>query len=132
VAKDDTEALRWYRKGADDDDLQSQMRLAEYYAPKLGDPQSQAEAQKWYGKAAAQGSVDAQLALGLRYETGPGEVDPVQSYKWLALAAHGFSDAQPEQKRLAQDHLKSVSRKMTPAQIAEAEKLASVWRPGNP
>jgi TPR repeat protein len=102
--------------------------LAEAYAEGDGVPKDETEARNWYGKAADQGDDYSQLALGLRCETGPGPADFVQSYKWLALAVKAL-DLSDDHHSTAADHLKSVSAKMTPAQIAEAKKLADTWKP---
>jgi TPR repeat protein len=45
--------LRWYRRGADQDDVDSQVARALAYADGLGVPQDFIEAHKWYNVAAS-------------------------------------------------------------------------------
>ena len=70
-----------------------------------------------------QGHATAQNNLGLRYYYAGGvQKNDIQVYKWSYLAAaQGYTDAI---KRL-----ESLETKMTPAQVAEAQRLARKWRP---
>jgi len=53
--------------------------------------------------------------------------DEVQAYKWLALAAATYTaKAEREEAGKTRD---SVATRLTPAQIAEAQKLAQEWKP---
>jgi hypothetical protein len=80
----------------------------------------------WYRKAADQGYADAQSNLGRMYAKGLGvPQDYVQAHMWFNLAAaKGDADAIKNRDR--------VSTMMTPAQIAEAQKLAREWKPKEP
>ena len=80
------------------------------------------EAAKWFRRAADQGHSLAQAYLGLSYATGLGvPQDNIHAYMWLSLAAaRGDQDAISNRNR--------VARQMTPAQIAEAQKLAREWK----
>ena len=70
---------------------------------------------------ADQGHVTAQTVVGLLYYFNYGG-DYVSAYMWFNLAAaHGNS--------FAEMFLKDTADKMTPEQIAEAQKLARKWRP---
>jgi TPR repeat protein len=85
-------------------------------------PQDYAEAVKWYRRAAEQGGDMAQLKLGEMYSEARGwPEDLVQAHMWFNLAAahSGFG----ANKRDA------LARRMTPEQIAEAERLAREWKP---
>ena len=75
------------------------------------------------GMAADQGLSLAQRNLGWHYARGDGvPQDFVQAYMWLDLsAAKGDSEAKKSRDELA-GH-------MTPAQIAEAQRLAREWKP---
>jgi len=87
--------------------------------------QDYAEAMKWYRKAADQGYAPGQLKLGFMYYFGQAlPQDYVQAHMWFNLAAaQGDSGAQK---------LRDLSaKKMTPAQIAEARRLAREWKAGN-
>jgi len=86
-------------------------------------PQNYAEATKWYEKAAAQRDADAQFSLGLMYATGDGvSQDDVRAYVWYTLAvAHSTGN---KQKSAAANRDGALTRRMTPAQVAEAQRLA--------
>ncbi len=80
------------------------------------------EAVKWYRKAAEQSDAIAQLFLGRMYVAGQGvPQDYVLAHKWLNLAAAQRSNFTKERDL--------VAAKMTPAQIAEAQKRAREWKP---
>ena len=89
-------------------------------------PQDYARAMSWYRRAAE--SADylahyAQAVLGDMYERGQGEPqDYVLAHMWFNLSA-ARGDAEAARKR------DLIAGKMTPAQIAEAQKLAREWKP---
>ena len=117
VPQDYTEARKWYRKAADQGNAYAQFALGLIYEKGRGVPQDYVEALKWYRKAADQGNPWAQLSLGLMYTTGQGvPQDYVQAYKWFTLAG-------------AAENRDRAAAMMTPAQIAEAERLAREWKP---
>jgi TPR repeat protein len=90
---------------------------------KLGMPQDYATARGWYEKAAAQGYAPAQTNLGVLYHNGQGvPQDYVQAYMWWSVAA-GHSTGNDQ--KLAADDREAVARRMTPAQIAEGQRLAT-------
>ena len=76
--------------------------------------------------AAEGGHPRAQGLLGALYHDGTGVLqDLVLAYKWLSLAAmHG-----DERSRKARDQL---SEELTPAQAAEARRLAQAWLERHP
>ncbi len=73
--------------------------------------------------AADQGHAKAQYSLGAMYALGQGvPQDFVQAHMWSNLAAaQGDEPARKLRDKLA--------KKMTPAQIAEAQRLAREWTP---
>ena len=83
-----------------------------------------ARAFKEFWALAEQGDAGGQFGLGVLYGNGKGvPLDYVQAYMWLNLAAdQGHKDAGNFRDVLA--------KKMTPAQIAEAKRLARDWRLG--
>ena len=88
------------------------------YAMGTGVPENDAEAFKWFLKAAEQGHTMAQYNLGWIYTNGKGDVpvNNVRAYMWWSLT-------------FAQNSLDSIKEKMTPAQIAKAQALASeMWK----
>jgi TPR repeat protein len=105
----------------------AQFNLGVMYTKGEGVPQDSTEALKWYRLAAAQGDADAQFNLGVMCYYGHGiPQDYVQSHKWFNPAAAN-STAEPDRDKAveARDALATL---MTPAQIAEARKLAREWK----
>ena len=84
------------------------------------------EALIWYRSAAEQGDFDSEVALA--YEHGMGvPQDYVEAHKWYNLAA-----PRPQYADLRTEIIKrrdALALKMTPPQIAEAQKLAREWKP---
>ena len=96
VEKNLTEALRWTRLAASQDDDLALCNLGMYYENGEGVPQDYTEAAKWYRLAAAKGMPYAQFRLGLLYYDGTGvDEDEAEAVKWFWLAAdQGCEDAQ--------------------------------------
>ncbi len=77
---------------------------------------------KWYRRAAEQEHAGARYYLGRAYVDGQGvKKDLVLAHMWLALAAD-------QNYENAGGILKWLADQMTPAQIAEAERLAREWK----
>jgi TPR repeat protein len=123
VAKNDVEAVKWYRLAAVQGEAGAQSTLGVKYDVGEGVVEDDAEAVKWYRLAADQGESSAQLNLGAMYADGKGvPQDDVQAYKWWNLAAAQGDDR-------AKAYKSFVEEKMTREQIAEAQKLSSQWKP---
>jgi len=117
---DSTTALRQL---PDQGDAGVQFSLGIMYEQGQGVTQDYEEAVRWYRKAADQGNGEAQYAIGLMYAIGQGVArDYIQAHVWFNLAAE--RDLKPGRKR--RDLL---AKQMTPAQIAEAQRLAREWKP---
>ena len=157
VPQDYAEATKWYRLAAEQGHADAQFNLGRMYANKvsnwvarlrasldLGVPHDDAEAVKWYRRAAEQGHAGAQFNLGVMYANKASSwvarlraslglgvpQDGVQAYKWFDVAASRFSASEKESRDMAVKSRDLVAAElMTPAQIAEAEKLAREWRP---
>ena len=111
---------------AEQGDADAQYRLAEQ-----GDPEAQylyayrlndfTKSWRWYCLAANQGHGKSRYAVGNFYRFGLGQVtqDPVKAYLWYTDAEHAD---------IARFREELVS-KMTPDQIAEAERLVDEWKP---
>jgi TPR repeat protein len=115
-------AVKWYRRAADQGRDDAQYQLGHLYYKQ----NDYAEAAKWFHLAAGQGRADAQSNLGVMYAEGDGvPPDYVQAFMWFSLAA-------------AQNHKDAIKNRdsaaslMTPAQMAEAQKLAREWKPVTP
>jgi TPR repeat protein len=154
------EAVKWFRRAADQGLASAQANLAAIYAKGEGILQDYAAAAYWYRKAAHQGNARAQFALGFMYQTGQGvPQDYAEAVKWYRVAAHqGYASAQfnlgdmyYNGRGVPQDNIIAymwfdlaaargkenagnnrdiyVARRMTPAQIAEAQRLGREWKP---
>jgi uncharacterized protein len=121
-------AVRLWRPLAEQGNPDAQFILGQMYNTGRGVSQDHAEAVKWYRGAAEQGDVLAQAVLGAMYGGEEGvPADYVQSYMWLNLAASRASTQ--EDRDMALEARNLVKTKMTPEQIAEAERLAREWKP---
>jgi clan AA aspartic protease (TIGR02281 family) len=118
VPQDYVEAAKWMRKAAQQGLADAQYYLGVLYRYGEGVPQDHVEAASWFRRAAEEGHGDAQYALGSAYVNGEGvPQDFVLAYMWLNLAAaQGKEDV-----RKCRD---LVAKWLTPAQIAEAQRLA--------
>ena len=77
---------------------------------------------------AEQGDAEAQFNLGAMYLLGHGvPQDYVQAHMWYSLAV--ANPLPGERHDLAIKSRDNVEAKMTPDQIAEAQRLASEWKP---
>jgi TPR repeat protein len=75
-------------------------------------------------KAAEQGNADAQTKLGTMYYEGKGvPQDYIQAHRWFNLAASSGDKVSAE----AAEDRELAASKMTPQQIAEAQRLANEW-----
>lgn len=85
--------------------------------------QNHAVAVAWYLRAADQGYTNAQFNLAIGYTNGIGmQRDDVQALKWWSLLA---ARGDPQ----ARQGIDLLAARMTPTQIAEAQRLARAWRP---
>jgi TPR repeat protein len=116
-------ARRILRPLADQGDAVAQSRLGDLYARGQGVSQDYVAAVSWYRKAADQGAADAQSSLGFRYSLGEGvPQDYVLAHMWLNLSAAKGDEYAAKARDM-------VAAKMTPQQIAEAQKMAREWKP---
>jgi uncharacterized protein len=121
-------ALQIFRRLADQGNATAQYDLAVMYGQGQGVPQDYAQVLSWYRKAAEQGVVAAQHNLGVSYFSGQGVTrDNVLAHMWLNLAALRAKDATVRETAAADRDL--VAALVTPAQIAEAQRLAGEWKP---
>ena len=86
--KDYAEAVKWYRKAAEQGNASGQCDLGWMYQNGYGVTQDYAEALYWYRKAAEQGYARAQRGLGWMYQNGYGVTkDYAEAVKWYRKAA---------------------------------------------
>ncbi len=123
-------ALQEFKPLAEQGDARAQYLLGVMHHKGWGIPQNDAEAAKWTRLAAEQELAEAQNNLGFMYGTGRGvPQDYVQAHMWYNLAASRF--ARGSDRDIAVEARDNVAARMTPAQIAEAQRLAREWKPKN-
>jgi hypothetical protein len=96
VPQDYAEAVRWYRKSAEQGYAMAQIDVGFMYQEGKGVPQDYAEAVRWYRKAADQGDAKAQYDLGFMYYQGKGVLqDYTEARRWYRKAGEkGDTNAQ--------------------------------------
>lgn len=111
-------AMNILKTFAEKGDAGAQAALAVLYDVGQWLPQDSAEAVRWYRLAAAQGDKSARYNLAGMYAAGEGTPkDELRAYLWLELSvAVGNAEAASERDALAS--------RLTPAQIANARKMA--------
>ena len=127
--RDGATAFRLLHPLAEQGHAPAQTKLGYMYANGQGVPHDYEVAVSWYRKAANQGYVIAQDRLGSIYFNGLYGIsktvrpDYVQAHMWynLAAAQENFNGAAYSRDQIA--------ARMTPAQIAEAQRLAREWKP---
>lgn len=88
VATNQAEAVKWYRKAAEQNFAEAQCNLGGSYGLGRGVAQDYVEAVKWSRKAAEQNYAPAQYDLGCCYARGYGVAkDAVEAVKWYRKAA---------------------------------------------
>ena len=123
---DHKEAVKWFRKAVEQDHAGAQHNLGLMYEYGRGVTEDYKEAVKWYRKAAEQGNADAQNSIGSMYNNGQGVPQSyVQAHKWFNIAGANGSE-------IGTSNRDAIANKMTPAQIAEAQKLAREWMEKHP
>ena len=117
------EAVKWFQKAVEQGYARAEFNLGVMYRRGLGVRQDNAEAVRLYREAAQQGYLDAQYNIGVMCAEGKGVMeDLVQAYMWFSLvAASGDSTAEKSREIIA--------ARMTPSQIADAQRLAEEWKP---
>ena len=133
VPQDPIMAVRWFRRSAEQSHALAQFNLGLMYHKGEGVPQDYAEAARWFRRAAEQGHADAQFSLGLMYGVGYGvPQDFVQAHKWYNLAASRASSSDPDLREKAVRSRDRIAARLTPTQLARAQRLAREWRPRAP
>jgi len=118
-------ALKEWKLLAEQGHASAQYNLGVMYANGQGVPQDYAEAMKWYRKAAEQGNAGAQNNLGVMYANGQGvPQDYIQAHMWWNLSA-------AQGNKVAVQNRDLIASKMSPEQVAQAQRLAREWKPKN-
>lgn len=123
-------ALTLLRPLADHGVAEAAGELGFMYYNGQGVPQDYAQAVKFYRLAAEQGLTGAQHDLGVMYLKGQGvPQNYVLAHMWFNLAASQIPASKKDDRDSAVSDRDSVASKMTPEQIAEAQRLARDWKP---
>jgi localization factor PodJL len=103
VAKDPQLARVYYLAAAQRGNVKAMHNLAVLYAQGAGGL-DYASAAQWFRNAAMHGLTDSQFNLAVLYERGAGtECNPIEAYKWFALAArHGDPAAVKKRDEIGQ------------------------------
>ena len=97
VAKDAVEAVKWFRKAAEQNHAKAQCALGNCYCSGEGVTKDYVEALNWYRKAAEQNYAGAEFRLGYCYREGEGVAkDYAESVKWFRRAAEHGSGRQAQ------------------------------------
>ena len=88
VRRDYAEAVRWFRRSADQGHALGQAFLGFMYSNGRGVQQDYGEAVRWYRRSAEQGHALGQSNLGLMYSTGRGvRQDAAEAARWYRRSA---------------------------------------------
>jgi uncharacterized protein len=129
--KDFAAAIAVWRPLAEAGNAEAQTLLGAMYWSGEGVQRDHKEAAKWYLRAAEKGYARAQNDIGFMYGFGEGvpPKDNVQAFKWLSLAVRNYTAKNQERLDQATKDLAAVRARMTPAQIADAERQIRDFRP---
>ena len=123
-------AYRLFKQMAEQGHAEAQYNLGGMYAEGRSVPQDYGEATKWFRKAAEQGHAEAQYNLGGMYFRGQGVPrDFVLAHMWFNLSVSSVPASEGEKREATEIIVDLVASKMTPFQIAEAQRLARKWKP---
>ena len=127
LLKDDDEAVKWYRKAAEQGSAAAQSNLGLMYANGRGVLKDDSEAYRWYLKAANQGNSIAQCNLGRAYEEGKGVAkDEDEALKWYDKAIESGS----ERARTLSESLRNKRRKTENTRLAIKAFSNKEWSDG--
>jgi TPR repeat protein len=129
--KDFAAAIAVWRPLAEAGNAEAQTLLGAMYWSGEGVTRDHREAAKWYLRAAEKGYARAQNDIGFMYGFGEGvpPKDNVQAYKWLSLAVRDYTAKNQGRLDQATKDLAAVRARMSPAQIADAERQIRDFRP---
>ncbi len=136
VPQDFKRAVQWYKQAAKAGVAEAAYNVALMTERGQGTPADPAVAARLYEQAAEGGVAAAGLSLSALYarggEGGIGR-DPVRSLMWLDLAKKGGAGgAIPGKNGALTAYYESLTKTMTPGQIAEAMDLANIrWMKWN-
>lgn len=123
VLTDDSQAVIWYRKAAEQDDPKAQVNLGIMFANGEGVPKDETQALFWYRKAAEQGYTIGQILLATAYRNGEGApLDEVEAYAWFNLASVSEKSARLDRDKIEKT-LTGEGRRKAQVRTRELQKL---------
>jgi TPR repeat protein len=121
-------AAKWYLKAAEQGYDFAQADLALMYSAGKGVTQSYADALKWFRLAADHGNAVAQYNLGIAYANGFGvPQNYILAHMWFNLAVANTTEKVTRDEAARNRDI--LAAKMNPEQLAEAQRLATEWKP---
>ena len=129
--KDMATAVRIWKEWAGKGNAEARTLLGAMYWSGEGVPRDHKEAARLYLQAANQGYARAQNDIGFMLGFGEGTPprDDVEAYKWLTLAINGYTAKNQERLDQARKDRATLAKRMSPAQISEAERRAKAFKP---
>ena len=126
--KDYDKAVAWYRRAFDQGSIEAANGLGIAYLDGLGVTQDLAQAMQLFVRAARAGDHSAQNNLGEMYfDVDEPLHDDVQAHMWFSIVvAQGIEDATHKN---AVKYRSELAKRMTAADVSEAEGLAQSWTP---
>jgi len=117
LPKSYTEALKWYKRSANQGLAAAQLSIGEMYQYGRGVPKNGAEAVKWYRLAASQGLINAKFELGHLYGKGGVGVpkNNAEAVKWFQRAANQGGVAAKKRLGSIYEHGQDVPKNYTEA-----------------
>lgn len=126
VPADMSQANHWYGASAKQGNRYAMHRLGIANFEGLGMDINAEEAARWFTKAAELGLMDSQFDLAVLYERGTGVMQSLpDAYKWYTVAA-----AQGDKE--AADRAAALAKALKPAQLAEATRASTEFKPETP
>ncbi len=123
VPRDEDAAVKWYTKAAEQGHVEAHYSLGWMLIEEGGVLQDNEAALKWWTRAAELGDTRTPYLLGCMYDCGEGvPQDYVLAHMWFSIATRGTV-----RQNRSLDKRDTVAKKMTPAEIKEAKKLARDW-----
>ncbi len=131
--KDFATAIGIWRPLAEQGNAEAETLLGAMYWSGEGVPRDHREAARLYLRAAQQGYARAQNDIGFMYGFGEGIPPPdgVQAYKWISLAIQRYTSKNQNRLDQAIKDRATLKARMSPAQLAEAERQIRAWKPGS-
>lgn len=131
VARDYTEAARWFDRAAARGAAEAQFQLGLMYWLGQGVPADEAVAVRLMRTAANQGFPIAMINMGDIYRDGNGgtPIDLVRAYGWYMMGLER-AKGDPHLEAIAERSLEALQSTLSTAQINAAKTWADEWAPG--